>query len=68
MGGPNPDHAIDVTDTFPAKLEALRQHATQTRHMDDLEGMLRARMADTATAAGLPDGRLAEAFTIIRTE
>ena len=67
-GGPDPDHVIDVTDTFTTKLDALRQHVTQTRHMDDLESLLRTRMAATASGAGLPDGRLAEAFTIIRTE
>ena len=34
----------------------------------DLDGMLRARLARTASTAGLPAGSLAEAFTIVRTE
>jgi LmbE family N-acetylglucosaminyl deacetylase len=68
QAGPAPDHAVDVTETFATKIAALRHHLTQTSHMDDLEGMLRERMAATAQAAGLPEGRLAEAFTIIRTE
>jgi LmbE family N-acetylglucosaminyl deacetylase len=66
--GPNPDHPVDVTDTFAAKIAALRRHVTQTSHMDDLEGMLRARMEPAARAAGLAEGRLVESFTIIRTE
>jgi LmbE family N-acetylglucosaminyl deacetylase len=66
MGGPAPDHVVDVTDAFDRKIAALRAHATQTSHLD-LEGMLRERMAATATTGGLPAGRLAEAFTIIRT-
>ena len=67
QSGPNPDHVVDVTDTFAAKLAALRHHVTQTSHMD-LEPLLRERHATIARDAGLPDGHLAEAFTIIRTE
>jgi LmbE family N-acetylglucosaminyl deacetylase len=66
-GGPSPDHAIDVTDSFGVKLAALRRHASQTSHLPDLERVLRDRMGAAAGAAGLPEGRLAEAFTIIRT-
>lgn len=66
-GGPDPDHAVDVTDTFDRKLAALRAHVTQTTHMDNLEGMLRERLAMVASGLGMPEGRLAEAFTIIRT-
>ena len=65
--GPDPDHVVDVTDTFPAKVAALHRHVTQTSHMD-VEPLLRERMGIVARAAGLPEGRLAEAFTIIRTE
>src|SRR5439155_21976318 len=66
-GGPAPDHVVDVTDTFDRKLAALRAHASQTAHMDDLDGMLRGRFAALAPRAGLGGGRLAEAFAIIRT-
>ena len=66
--GPAPDHAVDVTATFDAKVTALRRHVTQVSHLDDLEATLRARLEVTARGAGLPDGHLAEAFTIIRTE
>ena len=65
--GLDPDHVVDVTGTFPAKLAALRRHITQTSHVD-IESILRERMAIVARTGGLPDGRLAEAFTVIRTE
>jgi LmbE family N-acetylglucosaminyl deacetylase len=66
VGGPDPDHAVDITDVFDRKLAALRAHTTQTSHID-LEKMLRERLEISATAAGLPPGRLAESFTVIRT-
>jgi len=65
--GPGPDYFVDVTDTFPAKLAALRAHASQTSHID-LEAMLRQRMTDVAQLGGLPEGRLAEGFSLFRTE
>jgi LmbE family N-acetylglucosaminyl deacetylase len=67
-GGPGPDHPVEVTQTYPRKLAALRAHATQTSHLPDLDGLLRDRLARNATAAGLPEGSLAEVFTIVRTE
>lgn len=66
-GGPNPDHPVEVTQTYPRKLAALRAHATQTSHLPDLDGMLRERMTRSAAAAGLPEGSLAEVFTVVRT-
>jgi LmbE family N-acetylglucosaminyl deacetylase len=67
QAGPDPDHVVDVTETFATKLAALHRHVTQTSHMD-VEPFLRERMATVARTTGLPEGRLAEAFTIIRTE
>jgi LmbE family N-acetylglucosaminyl deacetylase len=67
MGGPSPDHAVDVTDTAPAKLAALHRHASQVSHFD-VDAVIVDRMATTARDAGLADGRLAEAFTVVRTE
>jgi LmbE family N-acetylglucosaminyl deacetylase len=65
-GGPDPDHVVDVTEAYPRKLAALREHVSQTAHLD-LDGVLRARMAATAEAGGLPPGRLAEAYTVLST-
>jgi LmbE family N-acetylglucosaminyl deacetylase len=61
---PQPERYVDVTDTFDRKVAALRAHASQTGHMTDLEGMLRGWMSDNARRAGLPEGRLAEAFCV----
>jgi LmbE family N-acetylglucosaminyl deacetylase len=68
QAGPNPDHAVDVTDRLEQKLAALRAHESQTAHLADLEKLVRDRMVATAQATGLPEGRLAEAFTVLRTE
>ncbi|MEV0393416.1 PIG-L deacetylase family protein [Polymorphospora rubra] len=66
-GGPAPDHVVDITERYPRKLAAMRAHATQTGHMD-LETWLRDVLTTVAENAGLPAGRLAEAFTVLRTE
>jgi LmbE family N-acetylglucosaminyl deacetylase len=64
-GGPNPDHYVDITTTFPRKIAALRAHVSQTGQMDQLEEFLRGRLAQTAARGGLPEGRLAETFQVI---
>jgi len=56
---------VDVTDTFDRKVAALREHVSQTAHMDDLEGMLRGWLGANAVTGGLPDGRLAESFRVV---
>lgn len=67
MSSPDPDTWIDITDQFPHKIAALRAHASQTAHMDDLEDRVQGWMAMQAQAAGLPEGRLAEAFMVVPT-
>jgi LmbE family N-acetylglucosaminyl deacetylase len=62
MGGPTPNHWVDITDVFDKKLAALRRHVSQTEHMDDLEDLLRGWGVHQAEAAGLEPGRLAEPF------
>jgi LmbE family N-acetylglucosaminyl deacetylase len=56
---------VDVTDTFDRKVAALRAHASQTSHMEDLEGMLRGWLGANAVRGGLPDGRLAESYRVV---
>ncbi len=65
--GQQPARFVDITDAFDAKVEALRAHATQTAHMDDLEDRLRSWGAAQADAAGLPAGRLAESHRAVDT-
>jgi LmbE family N-acetylglucosaminyl deacetylase len=66
-GGLAPNHYVDVTETFPRKLAALRAHESQIKNMDDLSERLRGRLARTAELASLPEGRLAEGFQILDT-
>jgi LmbE family N-acetylglucosaminyl deacetylase len=67
MGGPDPDHAVDVTDTAERKLAALRCHETQLPDPDATMEMVRGWLQRTAEAMGLPEGRLAEAFRVVQT-
>ena len=63
---PGADHAVDVTGTFDRKLAALQAHRSQTSHMGDgLEPMVRDWLTRNAGVAGLPDGHLAELYTVI---
>jgi LmbE family N-acetylglucosaminyl deacetylase len=67
FGGPQPAHFVDITGTFSRKVAALRAHQSQTGDMDNLEDMLRGWLSRTAALAGMPEGRLAEAFQVIAT-
>ena len=67
MGREDADHAIDITAVFPTKLAALRAHVSQVAHLDDLEDRMRGWGAANAQQAGLPQGRLAEVFTVVDT-
>jgi LmbE family N-acetylglucosaminyl deacetylase len=64
---PSADHYVDVTETFPRKVAALRAHESQTSHMDGLEDFLRGWLTRSAERGGLPEGRLAEAFQVLDT-
>ncbi|HTZ91920.1 MAG TPA: PIG-L deacetylase family protein [Streptosporangiaceae bacterium] len=64
---PAPTTYVDITDTFPRKLAALRSHVSQIGDPDGLEKFLRGWLSRAAAQAGLPDGRLAEAFQVVQT-
>jgi len=66
QGHVEPNHWIDTTEFFSRKVTALEAHASQTSHMEELEGMLRSWGEMQAQAAGLELGRLAEAFRQIK--
>jgi LmbE family N-acetylglucosaminyl deacetylase len=66
-GSPSPSQYVDVTETFPRKVAALRAHASQTGQMDGLEGFLRGWLSRAAEQGGLPEGRLAEVFQVLDT-
>jgi LmbE family N-acetylglucosaminyl deacetylase len=66
-GTPTPNHYVDVTQTFPRKIAALRSHVSQVADRDGLGDFLRERLARTAAQGGLPEGSLAEGFQVIDT-
>ena len=66
-GFAQPDHWVDITDTFDLKMAALHAHASQTSHNPDLEKMVREWGGRNAAAAGFAEGRLAEAFKLVNT-
>jgi LmbE family N-acetylglucosaminyl deacetylase len=66
-GSDRADRAVDVTTFFDTKLAALRSHVSQVGEGEQLEGLLRSWMGGTARAAGLLDGRLAEAYLAVPT-
>ena len=68
MADERADHAVDITDTFDAKLAALHAHASQTAHLGDgLEDRLHSWGTKVAESAGMSPGRLAEVFRVVAT-
>lgn len=65
MGSPNPDHYVDITGTFPAKMAAIHAHASQLPAPEEIEGRVRQWLEMAAEQGGLPSGRLAEAFQVV---
>ena len=61
------DHHIDVTDTVDRKVKALLCHVSQITEPDALEARIRGWGVAVAATGGLPEGRLAEGFQIVRT-
>jgi LmbE family N-acetylglucosaminyl deacetylase len=68
MASPAGGHFVDVTDLYDTKIAALRQHVSQLPGVPgDLDTLLRGWLGMNAAAAGLPEGRLAEAFQVLDT-
>lgn len=67
MGHAQPDHWVDITETFALKVKVLQAHASQTAHNKELENMLREWGMRNAGLGGFADGVIAEAFRIVNT-
>lgn len=67
MGGPTPNRWVDTTEQLERKIAALRCHASQHPDPDAMEARVRTWNATIAKAGGLPEGRTAEAFTVVET-
>ncbi|HYZ55893.1 MAG TPA: PIG-L deacetylase family protein [Streptosporangiaceae bacterium] len=61
------NHYVDITSTFDRKVAAVRAHGSQIKDPDILADRLRERIAGNTPAAGLVEGRLAEAFQVVVT-
>jgi len=68
MSHKEPDHFVDVTDTFDKKIAALNAHVSQTAHNTEMPKMVREWGERNATAQGLPEGSVAEVFKIVNTD
>ncbi|MEU6996893.1 PIG-L deacetylase family protein [Nonomuraea sp. NPDC046570] len=66
-GSMTPDHWVDITAAMDRKITALQSHASQIGHVEGFENSVRAHSTGLATAAGLPEGRYAEAFQVVPT-
>jgi LmbE family N-acetylglucosaminyl deacetylase len=61
-------HFVDVTEVYDLKVAALLSHASQMQQPEEeLHTLLRGWMGRQATTAGLPEGRMAEAFRVLDT-
>ncbi|MFM8752899.1 MAG: PIG-L deacetylase family protein [Actinomycetota bacterium] len=67
-GSPQPNHFVDITETFSKKIAALHAHVSQTAHNKALEKMVREWGERNAQAHGLPEGRVAEIFQVMNTD
>ena len=67
MAAPNPDRAVDITDTVDLKIAALHQHRSQVGEGEWLEERIRTWVEGAARAAGLGEGHAAELFKVVAT-
>ncbi|MEL7207881.1 MAG: PIG-L deacetylase family protein [Actinomycetota bacterium] len=62
MGRPDPDHFVDITDTFDRKIEALLCHESQMQEPGRMPEFIRQWAEQMAAQGQLESGRLAEGF------
>jgi LmbE family N-acetylglucosaminyl deacetylase len=67
-GSPNPNHFVDITETFSKKIDALKAHVSQTAHNPELEAMVRSWGEKNGEANGLAAGRVAELFKVVSSD
>jgi LmbE family N-acetylglucosaminyl deacetylase len=66
-GATSPNLMVDITDTFEAKIAALRSHVSQVGDREDLEVFMRQWAMTNAATHGITDGRLVETFRVVNT-
>jgi LmbE family N-acetylglucosaminyl deacetylase len=68
IGSDAATHYIDITTAVDRKIEALLSHKSQLPDPDATATMVRSWTGATALAAGLPEGRNAEALRVVGTQ
>ena len=63
FGSEQPDQYIDITETFDAKIDALRAHASQIKDIDGVAERMRVRAAELAQDQPF---ELAEAYKVVQ--
>lgn len=64
MEHPTSNHAVDVTEHFDAKMDALMCHESQHPDPDRLHRLMRGKLTATAAEHSLGEGRLGEKFAV----
>jgi LmbE family N-acetylglucosaminyl deacetylase len=67
MGGPNPQHPVDITAQLDRKIAALLRHESQHVDPQRVESLVRSWGAAQAIQFNLGDGRAVEAFQVLDT-
>lgn len=62
IGGPDPDHFVDITDAIDRKIDALLCHESQMANPQKMPEMLREWAMTQARRAGFDEGRMVESF------
>jgi LmbE family N-acetylglucosaminyl deacetylase len=65
-GHPTTTHAVDVTSVWELKMAAILAHESQHPEPAELDRNLRTAFREQARASGLAEGRLAEAYFVVR--
>ena len=66
MEHPANNHAVDVTDHFEAKMDALMAHESQHPDPEGIRRGMREKLTATAVEYSLGEGRLGEKFAVYR--
>jgi LmbE family N-acetylglucosaminyl deacetylase len=67
IGRDGATHYVDITTAVDRKIDALLCHKSQLPDPEATETMVRSWTGATALAAGLPEGRVAEAMRVVNT-
>ena len=67
FGNEQPNHVVDITDTFEDKIVAVMHHQSQLGAFGDVREFFREWAQEVAEQQELPSGRLAEQYRVLDT-